>query len=383
MLPLLIALILAWLTIIWIIDPAGEFMINDDWCYLKSLEALGTDGRIIETGWGSGGPSLIIHLLWGGLFSQIFGFSLTSILTRQLGVFIPIGFVITCYLHPKGRNLGRTRTAILAFSVTLLPWLAYEYWLSSLGSTSILEFQGLRNILAYPADKGFPDYIFFLIKQLVVNALMYSAFLISPVLALQMDRQLLSKGFRCFFVMITGAFVIVEAGILSGLMDLPTGFNRNVITDFGIGPVLLKGTYILKIQRVTPISKPFFYLLVYWASLSLFMLVERIYSSLKAAHRCLSHTDSGPNGEPISFLSLFSLLSALVNLGIISLTGFHDRYSHTGLPPFHHLVDLRNASSHRFDSKALGHRPGPDFVFLHLVVLHYGHARFHEDKTRR
>ena len=34
---------------------------------------------MIATGWGRGGPSVTFHLLWGWLFSILFGFSLTTL----------------------------------------------------------------------------------------------------------------------------------------------------------------------------------------------------------------------------------------------------------------------------------------------------------------
>ena len=78
-----VTLLMVWGFIIVVVDPRGEFMVNDDWAFVRSLEALRSTGKIIATGWGPpgapGGPALLAHLLLGDLFSRLFGFSLTTL----------------------------------------------------------------------------------------------------------------------------------------------------------------------------------------------------------------------------------------------------------------------------------------------------------------
>ena len=49
-------LVLVWGFIIWFIGPSGEFMINDDWSFIKALQIVTCDGCVPATGWGDGGP---------------------------------------------------------------------------------------------------------------------------------------------------------------------------------------------------------------------------------------------------------------------------------------------------------------------------------------
>ncbi len=65
-------LVVAAYLLVW---PVGEYAINDDWAYAKSLEYLVRDGRIKILDWNP--MSLVGHLAWGGLFTALFGFSLT------------------------------------------------------------------------------------------------------------------------------------------------------------------------------------------------------------------------------------------------------------------------------------------------------------------
>jgi 4-amino-4-deoxy-L-arabinose transferase-like glycosyltransferase len=71
-------LVACWALLMWVVEPRGEYLVNDDFAYVHALEALLNEGRIAPTGW-AGGPSLIVHLLWGGLFVKVFGWSLDTL----------------------------------------------------------------------------------------------------------------------------------------------------------------------------------------------------------------------------------------------------------------------------------------------------------------
>jgi hypothetical protein len=408
-------LIGVWTVIILIVNPVGEFMVNDDWAFVKALETLTFEGRMPTTGWGPswapGGPSLIVHLLWGRLFTFFGGFSITvlrisvltlgilgsyallvllrwagasawvalwgsltlvvnplflsqsftymsditfaamaifsilclhvgvqrastpmlilgllfalfSILTRQLGVIIPLAFVSACFIHPRGRDLGRWKMAFLVTVVDLVPWAAYEYFLFLIGSTPITHHQVFYNLLLYPQTQGLLAYLEFLSWNFYVAGLIYVGFLVSPVLVLKYRQLLGWRAFRYFFVFLTSVFLLFESVLLMGFIDPPMEFFRNVIFDFGIGPILLKDTYILEISRTATISKPLYYLFAYWGILSFGAMLGLMLSSVK---RLLS-TEHAAAHQGIKFVSLLALLAGLIYLAVITPGGFHDRY---------------------------------------------------------
>jgi len=248
-------------------------------------------------------------------------FALCGILTRQIGLVIPFGFIATCMVHPKGKDLGRVKILFMAAGITVLPWMAYEFYLSLTGSTPFNQHQVIHKIIRYPITKGFPGYPIYLSSQLLI-ALGYVSFLVSPVLLLKYDQYLRWRYFRPFLISLTAAFILFETALFTGLVDPPVVLYRNVVFNFGIGPILLKDTYIMGIQRTASISKPFFYLIIYWAVLTAVVVTGFGASSL----RRLLKAGPGHAENPSSFLSSFSLLTALAYVGIILLTGFHDRY---------------------------------------------------------
>ncbi|MBM4328018.1 MAG: glycosyltransferase family 39 protein [Deltaproteobacteria bacterium] len=400
-----------WLGVILIVNPLGEFMVNDDWSFVRMLEALVNDRAFIATGWGKGGPSAIVHILWGGAFTFVTGYSLTmlrvsvlflgvlssfallellrrlgaspwtaflgavtlvanplflsqcftfmtditfvcaailaiffihkgmengsllalsigfvfslaTILTRQIGIVIPLSFCALCLAHPRAKELGRLRLILPAIGISLVPWPLYEWFLHSIGSTPVTEHEVFRNILGRPLEKGFPDYAVFIYTQLVHVGLGYTAFLISPLLACRYWTYFKTKAaFRWYFGLLTGALVLVEVGLLLGLFTLPVQLYRNVIIDFGIGPILLKDTYLHGIQRTTPLSAPVFYFMVYWAALAVGTLLALGISSFRSMVR-MTHSAF----EEVPFAPALCLLTAGMYLGIITFTDFHDRY---------------------------------------------------------
>lgn len=404
------ALLLFWALIIAAVNPCGEFMVNDDWAFVKSLEVLRAEGRMPTTGWGPehapGGPSLIVHLLWGMVFTKAVGFSLTAlrlsvlslgilgsiatlvllrlagaprwlamvgaltlvlnplylalsftfmtdvtfttmavvsglflwlgatrsnmgliavgftfalvaVLVRQVGLVIPFGFVAACALHPDGARLGRLKVLVLAFVIVVVPWALYEAALAFAGSTPFTHHQIIHNIVREPLERGFPDYLAVLAGRVAHAALGYTCVLISPVVAVRLAEFLTARWFRGVVIVLTAGTVLLEAAILTGMIDPPVFLHRNVIFDFGLGPVLLKDTYILGITRTWTMPKWIFYLIAYWAVISMVVVAALSASCFK---------DLMGRGGKSSFLGSFALLCAIAYVGIIVLTGFHDRY---------------------------------------------------------
>jgi hypothetical protein len=93
-----LGLLLLWITIIIIINPLGDFPLNDDWCYGKSVKTLYEDGYLKLYNWGE--MTLIGHVFWGYFFTEIFGFSFTVLRfsTLVMGFATILGIYELCKL---------------------------------------------------------------------------------------------------------------------------------------------------------------------------------------------------------------------------------------------------------------------------------------------
>ncbi len=402
-------LVSLWGTIVIFINPVGEFMINDDWCFTRIIETVLEGKQITNTGWGDGGPSVLCHMLWGVLFSKLFGFSVTilrisvlvlgvgssftllwllrkmrtswwlaflatltlvfnplflslsfsymsditflflfivsffflqqgvednhdfllitglffallSMLTRQIGLVIPVGFLITCFLHPQGQLLNRKKMFLFTFCIAIIPWILYEIFLWQSGSTPVTSHPVFRKIFSAPINKGFPDYLFFLFSQAGVM-LLYTGFLLSPLLVIRCHQLLRWKPAQKIAIFLVSAFLLFEVSLISGIINPPIRFYKNTIYNFGIGPLLLKDIYLLGVQRTVSLPKPVFFLLAFLALLFAAALVFFASRSIKQLLATRKDKQNAPD-----FTSACALICAFVYLGVILLTGFHDRY---------------------------------------------------------
>ncbi len=72
-----IALLAVWIGAILITHPHGEFPLNDDWSYSRTTQRFLEKGELQFPG--EVAVPMLTHLLWGGLFTKIFGFSFTAL----------------------------------------------------------------------------------------------------------------------------------------------------------------------------------------------------------------------------------------------------------------------------------------------------------------
>ncbi|MFH0957611.1 MAG: glycosyltransferase family 39 protein [Pseudomonadota bacterium] len=405
---------MTWAVAIYVVNPVGEFMVNDDFAYTTVLEKLSNEETLGPTWLGpkgmGGGPALIFHLLWGKLFLTVFGHSLTALrisvlsmaimgsiaffcllkatnaangpsfwgtltlmfnplyfsqsftymtdvtfvsliifsflainrgieknqaitvaigllfgllatLTRQFGILVALAFVIACIIHPRGQQFGYRKALIMALSIIVAPWICFECFLFFMGSTCLTEHKLFHDMLSYPWTMGFRNYAEFIVRQVFHNILGYTAFLVSPVIALLYKQYFHRSCLKKFFVGATMIFIALELGMLLGIFTLPMPFTGNVIFNLGLGPILLKDVYILGIKRMMSIPMEVYYFLVWWSVLCLGLVLPLVWKSVRGISNAA--LGSGKNG---SFLTYLTLIFILMYAGLISLIGIRDRY---------------------------------------------------------
>ncbi len=103
-----VGLTILWFLIIMIVNPAGDFPLNDDWCYGKSVKTLTDHGYLKLYNWGE--MTLIAHVYFGYIFTNFFGFSFTVLRWSTLlmaGISI-IGVYELCKQIKTSRWIGIT-----------------------------------------------------------------------------------------------------------------------------------------------------------------------------------------------------------------------------------------------------------------------------------
>lgn len=116
----LLAIILVWLAIELLINPRGNFPLNDDWWYAQSLGSLMVDHKLVFP-YGVT-MTLVSQLLWGGLFCKLFGtsFEVLRASTLVLGL---TGILVTYGLLREMRA-SRGLALMGAMVIAVNPWYA-------------------------------------------------------------------------------------------------------------------------------------------------------------------------------------------------------------------------------------------------------------------
>lgn len=110
----LLLLVLMFLTIEAVVNPVGEFPLNDDWSYTASLRYLYTTHHLRLGGFTS--MPLVAQLGWGLIFCDIFGFSFTVV--RCSTLVLSLAALVFCYFLIK--ELSGSRKLSFAGSLMLL-----------------------------------------------------------------------------------------------------------------------------------------------------------------------------------------------------------------------------------------------------------------------
>ncbi len=105
----LAALSVAWILAVLLVNPSGDFPLNDDFSYGKTVQNLVVHGRLHFDEWLA--QTLLAQVLWGAGFCKIFGFSFTVLRISTLTA--GLAGVFACYFI--ARELGqRQKIALLA-----------------------------------------------------------------------------------------------------------------------------------------------------------------------------------------------------------------------------------------------------------------------------
>ncbi|HVU56173.1 MAG TPA: glycosyltransferase family 39 protein [Puia sp.] len=385
-----------WVLVELLIHPSGEFPLNDDWSYTRSLQQWYELHQYHLIGWTS--MPLAAQLVWGMLFCKIFGFSFTVLRysTLVLGWIGGIGTYFlsrefsdnkgACFftalllmLNPIYLNMSNTfmtdvpftcflilsilffvrglrqdkltyviqgiffvliatmirQLGLLvagAFSLVLLMkgdftkrsffisalatglplgvYLLYNHWLATQHIYPVKYDEGFRRI-KYNLFGGDHSAVKYLLRQ-ALNIFVYAGFFIFP-LVFRASRTAIWKSRR------SPAFlscIIVMAGI--GIYCLVHRNNiplmGNIMNPYGIGPVDLRDTTLLRLDHIRPLPAIVWQLLCLTGIIGGGVLLWAMIHSIRNVQR---------NDRPaLWFLLLFTVVYCLVMLA----GGSYDRY---------------------------------------------------------
>jgi hypothetical protein len=105
---------LAWLTVVVLVSPWGNFPVNDDWAYARTVLNF-SNGHFVYSDWQ--GMPFLTQALWGVLWVKVFGFSFTMLRISMLPVVLVGGWYMHSILAPRvGNHTASFACALLLFT---------------------------------------------------------------------------------------------------------------------------------------------------------------------------------------------------------------------------------------------------------------------------
>ena len=134
----LLLIALSYIILIVLVNPLGDFPINDDWAYARSVLSLVEDGEFHLLDWGA--MTLVSQVVWGALWVKLFGFSFDVL--RFSTIFLGFVALTACYYLllslSKETWIAVTGTFVLMVNplfivlansfMTDIPFLALSVW---------------------------------------------------------------------------------------------------------------------------------------------------------------------------------------------------------------------------------------------------------------
>lgn len=110
----LLYLSLIWAACILLVNPIGDFPLNDDWAYAYSVQSLVNHNELFFHEWGA--MTLLVHSLWGALFCKVFGFSFTVLRFSTL----VLAWLGTLWSYQLFREVNFSRQIAFGASLVIL-----------------------------------------------------------------------------------------------------------------------------------------------------------------------------------------------------------------------------------------------------------------------
>jgi hypothetical protein len=393
-------LIILWILLILIINPIGEFPLNDDWAYAKSVKQTLETGSYFFPDWPA--MNLFFQTYWGVLFCLPFGFSFTalristlvagiigilffrrliydysasnktsffatlllffnplylnlsfsfmtdvpfvtlcvvslyyftkwnekkywrylfmgtifsllSILIRQIGILIPLAFLASILINSK-KNILYILKGIIPLIFAIITHLAFSYWLKQTGRiTPAYKANGEISRLFDVFNLSVFDLFLQIISRFRI-ILMYLGIFCLPLLILKSPHLFMSfwkhQKIKLFSILLLWVILIIPF-----FKNYFQPFQGNLIYNLGIGPKLLKDTYILGFNKAPMLGDIGLFILSSIGILSSLLCLLHIFKSLAIK-----------KNEPQKSNNYFIIFSIIIYSGFLSISYFFDRY---------------------------------------------------------
>lgn len=427
-----------WIVMVILVNPIGDFGLNDDWAYAVSVKSLVEKGQLEISTWTA--PNIFSQIVWGALFCLPFGFSFTALrfstltlglvglsanyklirevnapaklalygslivalnpiyfglantfmtdvpffavgtlsvyflilgLKRDSDVEIIIGILFACIallIRQLGfaiflgfgcayviKNQATLKSFIQGFSPTILAiiiQLSYQGWLRSTRQ-NIPDLHGkqIKDILNSFSGFNLLYLIEFFMRNTMLALVYLGLFMLLFTLLIfpLKFKQFSHKERKLTLFALVIIFIIVGVAVISKGFQIP--ITRNILSEFGLGPLTLRDGYILN-NLLVPEALEIFWLIV--TSISIVGAVLLIIYLVFAVREIFKNDSSYQVNQ--KWLKVFIISEICIYFAPLGIGGFFDRYLIFLLPFLMMLVVVftNNVTLHeKFDNRLI------------------------------
>lgn len=409
-----------WMGMVILVNPIGDFPLNDDWAYGFSVKSLVEEGDLKISAWTA--TNLFSHIFLGALFCLPFGFSFTALrvstltlgligiittygLLREVNLprkfalygalivavnpiyfglantfmtdvpFFAIG-ILSIYFLIRGLRLDSTFETIigilfacvsllirqLAFAIFLafgcayvikkgaifknfikgfsptilgiLIQLSYQGWLRATRQVSELQGKQIKDILIILSRSNLLWVIEFFMRNTALALLYLGLFMLLFTLVLYPIKfqQFYFRDRKQSLVAALIIFILFAVAVISKGFQIP--ITRNILSEFGLGPLTLRDGYILNNLPVPEALKIFWLIITSVSIVGAVLLILYLVFALKEILSC-NDSSYQINQKWLKALIISTICIYYFPLGI---GGFFDRYLIFLVPFFMMLV---------------------------------------------
>jgi hypothetical protein len=232
-----------WVALALVINPVGEFPLNDDWSFSKATQQLVDTGEYYPPGWGL--MTLLTNVLWGSLFCLPAGCSFTALRLSTLVASL-IGLA-GCYVLIRDLQQPRWVVLLVTLTLALNPiYFALSYtFMTDVPFTALIAWSAVFFVRSLRSDSSW---------QMLIGAVLAVAAILSRqiafcvpaafALALLLRQGLtLRTAIRAVFPLLLGAaayLVFHHWMIATGRMPPVTEYAASINATDDLGTLLLE-----------------------------------------------------------------------------------------------------------------------------------------------
>jgi hypothetical protein len=253
--------------------------------------------------------------------------TIAATLCRQLGLCLPIAFLIVNMLFSKSSAGQRVIKSMLPLILSTLAYLSYDAWMRHSGRAPALYDQKTSIVLD---ELRSPVHAIEKVAYHTFENLMYLGLFCLPV-CIALSQQVLRREHRgkwqapCLGAGLALACAAAIALIIKGKL-MPLG--GNVLSARGIGPVTLKDAYYFITNSYPSLPAPFWAIVTVASAVGAWLVVFLAMNLVVTVWRSFRLGEVPVNSRAATFM----LLAVSANLAPLTLTSWLDRYPAVVVP---------------------------------------------------